>query len=236
MKSMRLSLLCFVEVPAVVVGVVGMGHVPGIERNWEKQLNISEIMRYVSRAVLTHYGYFILKIVYNCVWLDSYNSPPMSVCLFFSVAPPSRFGWVVRAVIKTVMIGTLGYACYRAGGTLGRALLSLPAVQSVLDTLRPPPAWPHWSSLKPLTRPLISGNNASITSGLKNRRWSWRKGFTSPLDELTRTSGGLEPPTSFWCPCRHSRAVLPKKPWQYSLCFLFILCANPAFCKVYKCQ
>lgn len=34
------------EVPAVVVGVVGMGHVPGIEKNWEKQLNISEIMRY----------------------------------------------------------------------------------------------------------------------------------------------------------------------------------------------
>lgn len=35
----------FIEVPAVVVGVVGMGHVPGIERNWEKHLNINEIMR-----------------------------------------------------------------------------------------------------------------------------------------------------------------------------------------------
>ncbi len=35
------------EVPAVVVGVVGMGHVPGIERNWDKELNIHEIMRYV---------------------------------------------------------------------------------------------------------------------------------------------------------------------------------------------
>lgn len=43
-----------VEVPAVVVGVVGMGHVPGIEKNWEKQLNIHEIMRYV-RLVLTCY-------------------------------------------------------------------------------------------------------------------------------------------------------------------------------------
>lgn len=41
-----------VEVPAVVVGVVGMGHVPGIEKNWEKQLNIHEIMRCV-RLVLT---------------------------------------------------------------------------------------------------------------------------------------------------------------------------------------
>uniref|UniRef100_A0A8C4RLV5 TraB domain containing n=1 Tax=Erpetoichthys calabaricus TaxID=27687 RepID=A0A8C4RLV5_ERPCA len=30
--------------PAVVVGVVGMGHVPGIESNWNKPLNIQEIM------------------------------------------------------------------------------------------------------------------------------------------------------------------------------------------------
>uniref|UniRef100_A0A3Q1ELM6 Pannexin 2 n=1 Tax=Acanthochromis polyacanthus TaxID=80966 RepID=A0A3Q1ELM6_9TELE len=89
------------KVPAVVVGVVGMGHVPGIERNWEKQLNINEIM---------------------------------------SVAPPSRFGWVLRAVVKGVVVGMLGYACYRAGGSIGRVLLSLPAVQSLLETLQPPPA------------------------------------------------------------------------------------------------
>ncbi|XP_019957762.2 traB domain-containing protein isoform X2 [Paralichthys olivaceus] len=69
------------KVPAVVVGVVGMGHVPGIEKNWEKQLNISEIM---------------------------------------SVAPPSRFGWVLRTVMKGVMMGMLGYACYRAGGSIAR--------------------------------------------------------------------------------------------------------------------
>ncbi|TDH09302.1 hypothetical protein EPR50_G00085200 [Perca flavescens] len=89
------------KVPAVVVGVVGMGHVPGIERNWEKQLNINEIM---------------------------------------SVAPPSRFGWVLRTVLKGVVMGMLGYACYRVGGSLGRTLLSLPAVQSLLETVRPPPA------------------------------------------------------------------------------------------------
>ncbi|XP_019957766.2 traB domain-containing protein isoform X3 [Paralichthys olivaceus] len=89
------------KVPAVVVGVVGMGHVPGIEKNWEKQLNISEIM---------------------------------------SVAPPSRFGWVLRTVMKGVMMGMLGYACYRAGGSIGRALLSLPTVQTALKTIRPPPA------------------------------------------------------------------------------------------------
>lgn len=37
----------FAEVPAVVVGVVGMGHVPGIEKNWDEELNIHEIMRCV---------------------------------------------------------------------------------------------------------------------------------------------------------------------------------------------
>lgn len=50
-------LLCVVEVPAVVVGVVGMGHVPGIEKNWEKQLNINEIMRYVCLVI----SYYILR-------------------------------------------------------------------------------------------------------------------------------------------------------------------------------
>lgn len=86
------------KVPGVVVGVVGMGHVPGIEKNWEKDLNINEIM---------------------------------------SVAPPSRFGWVLHTVLKGVLMGIVGYACYRAGGTLGRTLLSLPAVKSIMENLRP---------------------------------------------------------------------------------------------------
>lgn len=64
----------------------------------------------------------------------------VSVCLFLSVAPPSRFGWVLRTVIKGAMIGMLGYTCYRVGGSLGRIMLSLPAIQSLLATLRPPPA------------------------------------------------------------------------------------------------
>ncbi|KAL4659375.1 traB domain-containing protein-like [Arapaima gigas] len=89
------------KVPAIVVGVVGMGHVPGIERNWDKQLNIQEIM---------------------------------------SVAPPSRFGWLMRTVIKGTLLGMLGYACYRAGGGVARALLSAPVFQSVLGGSRPPPA------------------------------------------------------------------------------------------------
>ncbi|XP_077025345.1 traB domain-containing protein isoform X3 [Tamandua tetradactyla] len=31
-------------IPSVVVGVVGMGHVPGIEKNWSTDLNIQEVM------------------------------------------------------------------------------------------------------------------------------------------------------------------------------------------------
>lgn len=109
-----------------------MGHVPGIEKNWEKQLNINEIMRYVCLVVS-----YILWIISNRTFI------PPALCLFhlfLSVAPPSRFGWVLRMVLKGVMMGMLGYACYRAGGSLGRTLLSLPTVQSILETLRPPHA------------------------------------------------------------------------------------------------
>lgn len=87
------------KVAAVVVGVVGMGHVPGIEKNWDKELNIHEIM---------------------------------------SVAPPSRLGWVVRKVLKGAMWGLLGYACFRASKGVGRALLSLPTVQSLFENIRTP--------------------------------------------------------------------------------------------------
>ena len=31
--------------PAVVVGVVGLGHVKGIKNNWNKQLNLEEILK-----------------------------------------------------------------------------------------------------------------------------------------------------------------------------------------------
>ncbi|XP_054897964.1 LOW QUALITY PROTEIN: traB domain-containing protein [Poeciliopsis prolifica] len=94
------------KVPAVVVGVVGMGHVPGIERNWDMELNVQEIM---------------------------------------TVAPPSQLSWMLRIVVKGVLMGMLGYACYRVGGGLGRSLLTLPAVQSLIETLwlRPDPAEPH---------------------------------------------------------------------------------------------
>nr|XP_057943041.1 traB domain-containing protein [Doryrhamphus excisus]XP_057943042.1 traB domain-containing protein [Doryrhamphus excisus] len=89
------------KVPAVVVGVVGMGHVPGIERNWDEYLNVSEIM---------------------------------------SVAPPSQIGWVLRTVMKGVMMGMLGFVCYRAGRSLVRAVLSSSTVRSVVDNLRLSPA------------------------------------------------------------------------------------------------
>lgn len=64
--------------------------------------------------------------------------------LFFplSVAPPSRFSWVVRNVLKGAMWGLLGYACFRASKGVGRALLSLPTVQSLYENIRTPSVWP----------------------------------------------------------------------------------------------
>lgn len=111
----------------------------------------------------------------------------LCVCLFLSVAPPSRFGWVLRTVIKGVMMGMLGYACYRAGGTIGRALLSIPSVQSLLETLKPP----QWSSLSHQWHNCSSNKTMHLSPmALKHRRWGWR----SPHYELTWTSRGDEPP------------------------------------------
>lgn len=71
------------EVPAVVVGVVGMGHVPGIEKNWEKQLNISEIMRYN--------GLMSTQVIYSniaALWLS--NSLSLCLSVRLSVCAVSR--------------------------------------------------------------------------------------------------------------------------------------------------
>ena len=35
-------------VPSVVVGVVGIGHVDGITENWDKEINVKELLRYVD--------------------------------------------------------------------------------------------------------------------------------------------------------------------------------------------
>ena len=33
-------------VPSVVVGVVGIGHVEGITENWDKEIDVKELLRY----------------------------------------------------------------------------------------------------------------------------------------------------------------------------------------------
>ncbi|XP_034841942.1 traB domain-containing protein isoform X2 [Mirounga angustirostris] len=53
-------------VPSVVVGVVGMGHVPGIEKNWTTDLNIQEIMT-VSRLAVK--AAFLGLLGYGLYWM-----------------------------------------------------------------------------------------------------------------------------------------------------------------------
>lgn len=134
LQSMLYLLHIFTEVPAVVVGVVGMGHVPGIEKNWDKELNIHEIMRCVCMIY-----YFIFSSIKSVPCLLHFIITCFTWSLSCSVAPPSRFGWVLCTVLKGTLLGVLGYACYHAGRCVGRAFLSLPAVQS-LENIRPPPA------------------------------------------------------------------------------------------------
>lgn len=33
-------------IPSVVVGVVGIGHVDGITQNWDKEIDVKELLRY----------------------------------------------------------------------------------------------------------------------------------------------------------------------------------------------
>ncbi|XP_068595454.1 traB domain-containing protein [Brachionichthys hirsutus] len=56
--------------PAVVVGVVGMGHVPGIERNWEKELNVNKIM---SVAPPSRLGTVVKCIMWGMLGYASYR-------------------------------------------------------------------------------------------------------------------------------------------------------------------
>ncbi|XP_058046860.1 traB domain-containing protein isoform X2 [Ahaetulla prasina] len=48
-------------VPSVVVGVVGMGHVPGIEKNWNTDLNIQEIMSVPPPSTSSKILKFVIK-------------------------------------------------------------------------------------------------------------------------------------------------------------------------------
>ncbi|KAE8616065.1 hypothetical protein XENTR_v10008706 [Xenopus tropicalis] len=52
------------SIPSVVVGVVGMGHVPGIERNWDRELNIQEIMSVPPPSTLSKAVAFAAKLTF----------------------------------------------------------------------------------------------------------------------------------------------------------------------------
>ena len=49
-------LCCFIVpqgiVPSVVVGVVGIGHVEGITANWDKEIDVKELLRYAETYVV----------------------------------------------------------------------------------------------------------------------------------------------------------------------------------------
>ncbi|XP_023381218.1 traB domain-containing protein isoform X1 [Pteropus vampyrus] len=51
-------------VPSVVVGVVGMGHVPGIEKNWTTDLNIQEIMTVPPPSISGRVSRLAVKVAF----------------------------------------------------------------------------------------------------------------------------------------------------------------------------
>ncbi|TKC45475.1 hypothetical protein EI555_006049 [Monodon monoceros] len=110
-------------VPSVVVGVVGMGHVPGIEKNWTTDLNIQEIMTWAG-------GWGIVR-----------PQPGPARPPFPSVPPPSVCGRVSWLAAKAAFLGLLGYGLYWMGRRVSSLVLSLPAAQYCLQ--RASEAWPH---------------------------------------------------------------------------------------------
>ncbi|XP_056653546.1 traB domain-containing protein isoform X5 [Monodelphis domestica] len=52
------------SIPSVVVGVVGMGHVPGIEKNWTTDLNIQEIMSVPPPSISSKVSRFVVKAAF----------------------------------------------------------------------------------------------------------------------------------------------------------------------------
>lgn len=52
------------SVPSIVVGVVGMGHVPGIEKNWNSDVNIQEIMSVPPPSALNRIITFTAKVTF----------------------------------------------------------------------------------------------------------------------------------------------------------------------------
>ncbi|XP_071659496.1 traB domain-containing protein isoform X2 [Patagioenas fasciata] len=73
-------------IPAVVVGVVGMGHVPGIEKNWNSDLNIQEIMSVPPPSASSKIFKFVIKAtVFGLVGYGCYRIGQRTVQLILSM-------------------------------------------------------------------------------------------------------------------------------------------------------
>ncbi|MBW04885.1 TraB domain-containing protein, partial [Eschrichtius robustus] len=67
-------------VPSAVVGIVGLGHIPGIEKNWTTDLNIQEIMIVPLLSVSGRVSWLAMKATfldllgYSLYWLGRHAS------------------------------------------------------------------------------------------------------------------------------------------------------------------
>nr|XP_028601768.1 traB domain-containing protein isoform X1 [Podarcis muralis]XP_028601769.1 traB domain-containing protein isoform X1 [Podarcis muralis] len=73
-------------VPSIVVGVVGMGHVPGIEKNWNTDLNIQEIMSVPPPSTSSKILKFVIKAtVFGLVGYGCYRMGQRTVRFILSM-------------------------------------------------------------------------------------------------------------------------------------------------------
>ncbi|KAK9399525.1 traB domain-containing protein [Crotalus adamanteus] len=79
-------------VPSVVVGVVGMGHVPGIEKNWNTDLNIQEIMSVPPPSTSSKILKFVTKAtVFGLVGYGCYRMGHRTVRFILSVPIAQKY-------------------------------------------------------------------------------------------------------------------------------------------------
>ncbi|NXG66307.1 TRABD protein, partial [Hemiprocne comata] len=79
-------------IPAVVVGVVGMGHVPGIEKNWNSDLNIQEIMSVPPPSASSKIFKFVIKAtIFGLVGYGCYRIGQRTVQFILSMPPAQSY-------------------------------------------------------------------------------------------------------------------------------------------------
>ncbi|GFO17489.1 trab domain-containing protein [Plakobranchus ocellatus] len=73
------------QVPSVVVGVVGIGHVQGIKENWDKDLQVDEICRLPQASMFSVFAKWGFRCsVYGLITYGCYKASKLTIIPWIS--------------------------------------------------------------------------------------------------------------------------------------------------------